>query len=76
MLVRIRRKGNPCALLVGMDTGPALWKTIWKLCQKMPSRSTMCCVCVQALSYAQLFATPWTIALQAPLSMEFSRQDY
>ena len=22
------------------------------------------------------FATPWTIALQAPLSMEFSRQEY
>ena len=28
------------------------------------------------LSHAQLFATPWTIAHQAPLSMEFSRQEY
>ena len=28
------------------------------------------------LSHVQLFATPWTIALQAPLSMEFSRQEY
>ena len=27
-------------------------------------------------SWVWLFATPWTIALQAPLSMEFSRQDY
>ena len=27
-------------------------------------------------SHVQLFATPWTIAHQAPLSMEFSRQDY
>ena len=27
-------------------------------------------------SCAQLFANPWTIAYQAPLSMEFSRQDY
>ena len=27
------------------------------------------------LSRVQLFATPWTIALQAPLSMEFSRQE-
>ena len=26
------------------------------------------------LSCAQLFATPWTVARQAPLSMEFSRQ--
>ena len=23
----------------------------------------------------QLFATPWTVTLQAPLSMEFSRQE-
>ena len=31
-------------------------------------------VCV--LSCVQLFATPWTVARQAPLSMEFSRQEY
>ena len=24
----------------------------------------------------QLFVTPWTVACQAPLSMEFSRQEY
>ena len=28
------------------------------------------------LSCVRLFATPWTVALQAPLSMEFSRQAY
>ena len=28
------------------------------------------------LSHAQLFATPWTVACKAPLSMEFSRQEY
>ena len=28
------------------------------------------------LSSVQLFATPWTVAHQAPLSMEFSRQEY
>ena len=27
-------------------------------------------------SRVQLFATPWTVVHQAPLSMEFSRQDY
>ena len=27
-------------------------------------------------SRVQLFATPWTIARQAPLSMGFSRQEY
>ena len=30
----------------------------------------------QLLSRVQLFAIPWTIARQAPLSMEFSRQEY
>ena len=27
-------------------------------------------------SHVQLFATPWTVICQAPLSMEFSRQEY
>ena len=31
---------------------------------------------VKSLSHVQLFATPWTVALQAPLSMGFSRQEY
>ena len=31
---------------------------------------------VKALSRVQLFATPWTAAYQAPLSMGFSRQEY
>ena len=31
---------------------------------------------MKSLSHVWLFATPWTIAHQAPLSMEFSRQEY
>ena len=31
---------------------------------------------VWVLSRAQLFATPWTVAYQAPLSMGFCRQEY
>ena len=31
---------------------------------------------VKSLSRIQLFATPWTVAHQAPPSMEFSRQEY
>ena len=34
------------------------------------------CVCVFMISCVQLFATPWTVARQAPLSVEFSRQEY
>ena len=32
------------------------------------------CVCV--LNHVLFFATPWTAARQAPLSMGFSRQEY
>ena len=31
---------------------------------------------VKLLSHVRLFATPWTVACQAPLSMGFSRQEY
>ena len=37
-----------------------------------PTLSWCVCMCV----YVQLFVTPWTIACQVPLSMEFSRQGY
>ena len=30
---------------------------------------------VKSLSRVQLFATPWTVACQAPLSIGFSRQE-
>ena len=33
-------------------------------------------MCAQSLSPVQLFATPWIVASQAPLPMEFSRQVY
>ena len=36
----------------------------------------MQCVCGQMLSCVQLFETAWTLACQAPLPMEFSRQEH
>ena len=36
------------------------------------SRNSQLCV----LSHVWLFTTPWTVACHAPLSMEFSRQEY
>ena len=33
-------------------------------------------VCAQSLNHVFLFAALWTAACQAPLSMEFSRQEY
>ena len=31
---------------------------------------------MKSLSHVRLFATPWTVAYQAPLSLGFSRQEY
>ena len=42
--------------------------------QRKRERLVIMCVCVKSLSRVRLFMTPWTIAHQAPLSMEFSRQ--
>ena len=42
---------------------------------KTRNKSTICW-CADVLSCGLLFATPWTVACQVPLSMEFSRQKY
>ena len=34
------------------------------------------CVCAQSLSCVRLFAIPWTVGHQAPLSMGFPRQEH
>ena len=36
----------------------------------------MVCMCTQSLCHVLLFETPWTVAHQTPLFMEFSRQEY
>ena len=36
----------------------------------------VCCAVLSRFSHVQLFATIWTIAYQAVLSMGFSRQEY
>ena len=55
--------GFPCEL---HQWTPALW--ILKSCWKKLEWKLLICV--------WLFATPWTVVCQAPLSMEFSRQEY
>ena len=35
-----------------------------------------CAYVLSRFGHVQLFVTPWTVASQAPLSMEFSRQEY
>ena len=41
----------------------------WYFCKSSESE-------VKSLSHIRIFATPWTVACQAPQSMEFSRQKY
>ena len=60
-----------------------LWRTVGRFLEKQkrvtvwslsPSPRHISSICV--LSCAQLFVAPWTLACQAPLSMEFSRPEY
>ena len=39
------------------------------------STHTSTCAGMYMFSHVQLFATPWTVACQAPLTMGFSRQE-
>ena len=43
---------------------------------KLNNEQRCSCVCAQSLHRVQLFVTPWTVAHQTPLPMEFSRQEY
>ena len=43
---------------------------------KVGRRKEIVKIKVKSLSHVQLFVTPWTVAPQAPPSMEFSRQEY
>ena len=51
----------PILFFVRMHTLDDIWKVKVK---------------VKSLSHVRLFATPWTVAYQAPPSMGFSRQEY
>ena len=53
--------------------------SIWSKSKRWKSLLSACFMCVCMLSCfsrIRLFVTPWTVALQAPLSMGFSRQEY
>ena len=41
-----------------------------------PGKPRCCYKTCWSLSHVRLFAMPWIVALQAPLPMEFSRQEY
>ena len=51
-----------------------LLSSLTQLETEVNGRSSVCVL--SRFSRVWLFATPWTVALQAPLSMGFSRQEY
>ena len=53
-----------------LSAGDWIEETSWK------SNSLVMFKVWQSLSNFRLFVTPWTVDQQAPLSMEFSRQEY
>ena len=71
MLERVWRRGNLLTLLVGMQAGT----TTTESSVESPCVCVCVCVCVKSLSHVRLFATPWTVACQAPLSMRFSSKN-
>ena len=79
-------------LYIGLLWGSRVWKLdtslmrCWKLCQHNCYKRYQLPLTwfviswrwwmVQLLSHVWLFATPWTVTCQAPLSMGFPRQEY
>ena len=49
---------------------------IWHLFLTGPVILTIFFICACVLSHVRLFVTPWTVGHQAPLSVEFFRQEY
>ena len=67
----LRVQASPAPLRV---VGPAVTPRP-RVGSPVPVQTGGTCVHTQLLSHVQLFATPWTTARQAPLSMGFSRQE-
>ena len=54
----------------------SLVRLINQVCSTLPDHHPTPSEPVKLLSHVRLFAIPWTVAYQAPPSMEFSRQKY
>ena len=67
-------KKQPLELDMEQQTDSRLEKEYIKAVYCYPAYLPLCRV--QLLSCVRLFATPWTVAYQAPPSMVFSRQEY
>ena len=62
----LKRQQHPVVVVTG--NGSKVWCCKEQYCMKWSE--------VKSFSRVRLFATPWTVAYRAPLSMGFSRQEY
>ena len=72
-------KQNPPSLYIRRTLSPKKEKRAgWGgcVCSHWSCQGCMHAWMLSRFSHVQLFATPWTVTHQAPLSMEFSRQEY
>ena len=84
LITKANESFNFCRYLSLTETlGNCIYQSLFtkKKYNQIVTNSCVCvCVCacvgIQELSRVQLFANPWTVACQAPLSMEFFRQKY
>ena len=57
-----------------------LWEKVWQFLVKLNvhplSGVALVLLFVLVANLCAILATPWTVACQAPLSMEFSRREY
>ena len=67
-----RTRVMACERALGLHASMVPGCTHHSPCSRGTGSESVC----QSLSHVQLFATLWTIACQAPLSMGFSRQEY
>ena len=71
------RKGNPLALLVGMQIDTVTMEDTIEILVKGRNKTTMLLLLLLSrFSHAQLCATPQTAAHQAPPSLGLSRQEH
>ena len=50
--------------------------SVWQVAKELETLWLLLLLLLSGFSHVRLFATPWTAAYQAPLSMGFSRQEY
>ena len=71
-----RQQVGTCCITQGAQLRAARWFSWVRRRVGGPARRERRCVCVQSLqSPVRLPATPWTVGLQAPLSVGFSRKN-